>query len=181
MALGDSKTVGDTPWLVSLLSDLNANAEPGWTGTGSALGGSWVDLIAPQIGTVLNTFTPVGTVTDVLCNWGVNDVDRAGSDETTFRTNYGIIIDAIHAKWPAATIRLTIPWKDGEPAGTFDTLAGYIGSIVADHAPYTVLLDDERVWLKGSDNGASETVDGIHYSALGMSLAARAKREAMGY
>lgn len=118
----------------------------------------------------------------VLINLGVNDMVVGGSlpIEATWIANYETLLDAIHSRWPPAQVYLTRPWMQGHDADS-TTLHGRIDTIVSDRSSFVHVLDDEALWLKGSDNGASETTDGTHYSPFGMGLATAAKQAALGY
>lgn len=128
---------------------------------------------------LLASVTVTDPVKEVTMNWGVNEMGALPA-EATWEANYEAIIDKVHTKWPDAQIRLMYPWKQGFDADAA-TLHGWVNVIVAARGPYTHSGADEAVWLKGSDNGVSETVDGIHYSTLGKSLCAKAWLTAMGY
>lgn len=113
----------------------------------------------------------------VLYNIGVNDFGIASHAQWVADVEY--VIDAIHAKWPESKVYLTKPWKRNFDA-TADTFAGWIDEIVAARS-FVYVGDDERVWLKGSDNGATMTADGIHYTAAGQAQAAVQKQAVLGY
>ena len=156
-------------------------------------------LIAPETGIVLNNAGVSGATvasaladitarlailsvqpTAILMNWGVNDMIGSLPAEATWEANYESIIDQAHAKWPLAPIYLTRPWKVGfdAPAATLHT---WIDVIVAARSTFVHVGDDEAIWLKGSDNGASETTDGIHYSTLGNALKVSQEKAILGW
>jgi hypothetical protein len=99
-----------------------------------------------------------------LINLGVNGMPT--QEETATKTYYQYIIDALHTKWPAIKIYLTKPWMRGYDTES-TTLAGWIDDLIAANPGVCFVADDESIWLKGADNGATMTVDGVHYSVAG--------------
>jgi lysophospholipase L1-like esterase len=126
----------------------------------------------------LANINPTEPVIAVTMNWGANDV-AAMPTESAFETNYETIIDAVHAKWPTATIRIMRSWRRGFDTES-DTLATWINVIQAAR-PFTVLGPDERIWLKAGDNGTTNTTDGVHYSTPGNIECAAQWKTALGY
>lgn len=183
LLLGDSKTalvpLGNT-WPADLTSALNSASAPlNWILSNKGLSGA---TVAGQAGTtilanLMDTAGDPSSYVAVLVNLGVND--GIPVTEATWKANYQDILTAIHAKLPSALVYLTRPWKT--TGGThWDTIAAYIDDLVAANA-FARLGDDERVWLKGSDNGATNTSDGTHYSAAGEAAAVTAKKTVLGY
>lgn len=115
--------------------------------------------------------------TAVLFNLGVNDFGAA--TEAGWKADVQYIAAAVHARWPQALFYLMRPWKQGHNA-TADTYAGWIADIVAG-CSYCRSGPDERSWLKGADDGATNTTDGIHYSAAGQAAAAAQWKTTLGY
>jgi lysophospholipase L1-like esterase len=60
-------------------------------------------------------------------------------------------------------------------------MAGYIATLIADDPTYIIQGVDERVTLKGSDNGATYTFDGIHPNAIGYQAVADTTRTILGF
>lgn len=164
MVLGDSKSVPVPAfWGTALLTALG----PGWAAHNSAVAGTNIRSEAPIIAAKLATM-PNRPTTDevrVLLNWGANDLNDPPA-EATWEANYLTILDACHAKWPTARLYVTRPWRQGFDANA-DLYATRIGHLVTARPGIVFLGPDERLVLKGSDNGVSETTDGVHYSALG--------------
>lgn len=118
----------------------------------------------------------------VWLNWGANEIVWAGVPaEATWNGYYYTILDAIHAKWPGVQCYISRPWAKTYDAGA-DTLAGRIATVVAARSTFAYLGDDERVWMKGADDGATNAdADGIHYSTAGQAACAAAKLAVLGY
>ena len=116
-----------------------------------------------------------------MLNWGANEMVWAGLPaEATWRGYYTTILDAIHAKWPDATCYLMRPWAQGQDADAA-TLSGWISTVVAARSSFAAVGPDEAVWLKGVDDGATNTTDGVHYSTAGHAAAVTAWLTVLGY
>jgi hypothetical protein len=113
----------------------------------------------------------------VLVNATVNSIGAVGLQ---WQTDLAYIVDAMHTKYPSALVYIAKPWRQGYDAQC-DTLAGYIDTIIAARAGWAFAGHDERVWLKGADDGATMTYDGIHYTAVGNTEAASQWQTALGY
>lgn len=109
-------------------------------------------------------------VSHVLMNWGANDCKNLPA-AATWQAEVLAMIDAASAAWPGVKVYLMRPWRRdyyGEDVSAeLDTIAGWIDAVVAARPGVAFLGPDERVWLKGADNGATMTTDGTHYSAAG--------------
>lgn len=112
-----------------------------------------------------------GTPDFAIVNIGVNDIASL-PDEATWKSNYGYVLDAIHTKWAACTILVAYPWEQGQDTNA-NTMAGWIDTVLSTRAWAAVGLD-ERVTIKGDDDGATNTSDGLHYSDAGQAAAAAA-------
>lgn len=111
-----------------------------------------------------------------LLNIGANDASAA---EAAWKANVNSVLDAIHAKFPTALVYITKPWRR-DAVAAMNTLAGWIDTVVAGRA-FARAGDDERTWMEGGDNGATNTTDGIHYSVAGQTAAAAQKQAILGY
>ena len=179
MTLGDSKTQTGN-WQDGLTVALQLASGLRWETQNAGVSGATVATAAASISTILaglsDTLDPQ---VEVLCNWGANDAVSMPA-EATFKANYTAILDAIHAKWPQAKARMTIPWRRGYDANC-DTLATWIAAVQASRATFAYIADDERVWMKGADNGATMTADGTHYSATGRVEKISQSKTVLGY
>lgn len=114
----------------------------------------------------------------VLINLGVNDVGSLPL-EADWKINYGAIIDSLHAKWPEATIVCMRVWREGEDSNC-DTLNQWIDDLVLSRS-FSIAGPDERIFLKGDDNGATYTVDGVHPTLEGYELTSLQWASVIGY
>lgn len=169
VAMGDSKTANNAQysWVKNLDNKYNAPglylaapvlATSGWTST----------QLKNAVDAWLATYSSVVAPAWVLINIGANGWVEADVQYT---------LDAIHAAWPNAQARLTGVWKNTG----IQVSAAQIASACTGRTAWCAMGADEFVYLKGSDNGASETYDGQHYSAFGARQAAAAWRTALGY
>lgn len=167
MTLGDSKTDREE-WQAALVTDADAATGATWTFSNMGVSGQTVaSAITYPVSAMLSQMPgggESGTNAIVLLNWGVNDTNSMPT-EAQWKADYLTILDAVHAKWPHAEVYLMRPWKTGKDTEC-DTLAGWIDDIVASR-DFANLGPDERLWLKGADNGATMTSDGVHYSEAG--------------
>lgn len=165
-AVGDSKTiVSVNTWPASLTSTLNVNENARYAKIGfAAASGRTVATAQDNIDAELAAITD--TASKVFLNLGVNDAMAGLPAEAAWKADYLYILDALHTKWPGATVYLTRPWTRGE-ATDCNTLATWIADCQALRPTFSSLGDDERVWLEGGDDGVTMTTDGVHYSAAG--------------
>lgn len=123
----------------------------------------------------------------VVTTLGVNDLgfgaSQSGSNplnETIWTTQYLSIIDQIRAQWPAVPIYIELPWKVGFDGWCADLHTWIVNDIVPARSGLHAGAD-EAIVLKGSDNGASETLDGVHPSTTGNAAIAAALQSATGH
>ncbi len=180
--LGDSKSV--TPantWPTLLQSNLaSATLQPAPTYSG-AISGATVATTLANITNILNgaPYQRPESYQYVLINLGVNDDNSGLPVEATWESNYKAILDAIHARWPDALVYLSKPWERNNDSN-MDVIAGWIDHVVASKS-YARNGHDERIWMKGSDNGATYTTDGIHPNTAAQSVLAAQWLSALGY
>jgi hypothetical protein len=172
------------PWyLVDQAGRSNAtvlDSVPGTPGTGVD---QLISDLMPQLLSV-----QAGTVADVSMNWGVNEMtpgDNPASlpNETTWTNGYKAIIDYVQTLWPGSRVFLTYPWRAGysaQPAELHSRIDDVIAWCAGEgYACFPGV--DEAVTIEGGDNGATATLDGVHYSAAGNVIYAEALKAAMGY
>jgi lysophospholipase L1-like esterase len=178
--MGDSKSVTGESWITQLSSSLQV-ATNGASAQGYGNGGWTVAQTASSATSIVNSLSAGTNV--ILLNLGVNDVGfvapYALPDQTWWQNNYLAIIDAVRVRFPSASIYLMRPWKQGTDT-EMDSLATWIGNVQAARAG-VFLGPDERSWLKGADNGATMTSDGVHYSAAGQTECAAQWKQILGY
>jgi lysophospholipase L1-like esterase len=185
--MGDSKSISANSWGTTLLAELNAAGASinfNWseiTPRNWAVNGTTVAALKSSINTYLasHTIDPRASQYVFLINFGSNDAPLAPL-EATWKSDYAYIIDAILVKYPAAKIYITKPWGTSY-AAWWTTFSTWIDDIVALYPGQVFVGDDERTWLEGGDNGATNTIDGVHYSAAGQTAKVAAIRAALGY
>lgn len=104
----------------------------------------------------------------VLFNLGANDFSSWATDgfAEQWETRLGAVLDAIHAKWPSATIYVATPWVQSAAASAVAGMAAAVGRQVAARS-YCRNGHNERSWLAAGDDGDTMTTDGTHYSEAG--------------
>lgn len=178
---GDSKTGSYLDWITELVASVAAAGghakahDPNLGRSGYTLA-----LQKARIDADLAAMPASSLCTSALLNIGVNDVMTALPDEATWKTNYKYVIDAILAKYPRINVYVAYPWGRGRDANCA-TLKTWIDAIIADYAVGVYAGHDENVWLKGADDGATMTTDGIHYSAAGHTALAALWKTILGY
>lgn len=97
----------------------------------------------------------------VLLNFGVND-SHQGLTQATFEADYGYVLDAVHARWPAATLLVARVWAASCTGCDSPIDSTWIPNVLSSRTCFARYGFDERVWLTNGD-----TTDGIHYSDSG--------------
>ena len=185
MCIGDSRTRFGG-WQDLLIAGLNqaTGRIPSWsirTNTNERVGNS-VSVLGASMSAFLDCpESALAYPTYVLMNFGYADMLGATPNQTTFQNNYLAMVDAVVAKWFNAEIYIDYPWgvlADGNYAAVKGYLQNVIGSRSMCHAGV-----DQGVTLKGGDNGATYTQDGVHFNsnAAGKTAYAAAMQAAMGY
>lgn len=186
---GDSKTYLDG-WQEHLIATVNISGGHGyWTfwngGKSAATANSYASDLAGILAGGAPATSPAPAadadgVDIVLHNIGVNDLPALPAG-ATWRADYASAIDTIHSRWPRATVYLMRPWQRGYDAEAA-TVAGWIATVQSTRTSWAVIGPDESVWLKGADNGNTNTSDGIHYSTpTGRIAASNAWQSAVGF
>ena len=174
MTVGDSKTDYPTDWQRFLVAGLGA----GWAESlrYARSGGTVASILALQAGSIARM--PVVPEV-ILVNAGANDL-AALPAAATWRADFGALLDGLHGKWPEAKVYAAKPWKAGQDASA-STMAGWIDTVLSTRSSWALEGLNEAVTIKAGDNGAANTVDGIHYSEpAGNTAAAAAWKIAMG-
>lgn len=173
LLFGDSKTAPTAinTWMAPLVTASETRGGS-WQYYDVGVGGATVATLTTALTATLAAMPVANLAGDirVLINLGVNDM-LALPAEATWTANYLTILDAIHEKWPTARVYLMRPWARTQDANS-DTVAGWVAAIVAARSSFVSIGPDERIWLKGADDGATMTTDGTHYSAAGNTAAA---------
>lgn len=160
LLIGDSKTAQDG-WSASLTAALGFDTAADNRAVSGSTVADWAGYIATKLASPRPTRSPT-----VLINLGVNDMTGGLPAEATWKADYTTVIHTIHSVMPDSPVYLMRPWKQGYDADAA-TLNTWIADLVAADPTYVHTGPDEAVWLKGSDNGATNTSDGIHYSTAG--------------
>lgn len=116
----------------------------------------------------------------VLVNISINDLL---TDTATFTANLGAIADAFHRKWSRAKVGFALVWSTGgqDNLTELTALNNAIVAVALARMPWAFVGPDERAFLPGGDNGATNTTDGVHPNRTGYTLTATAWQAAMGY
>jgi lysophospholipase L1-like esterase len=190
LMIGDSKTAAttDMPSMVGYLP-LMASSLGNWHENPPryAVSGMHITDMAIAIPGVLTTLN--ATPDYILMNMGVTDLHTGPYIPlpATFQTDYGIILDALHAKWPFTRIYLMRVWKrwisveanwGPEIAQIDDTI---IPALIATRSTWCFFGPDERIFLEGGDDGVTLTTDGVHPNHAGYIVTAAAWKTALGY
>lgn len=163
-AYGDSKSAyGYHPLSLDVYLLAEATWEKHWWVRAFGISGASTTSLAARVDADLAGLDAKFIPRYVMISLGSNDISAA---QETLETNYAAIADAIHAKWPSALVGITRPWvrtKDDEA----DVAAAAVAAVVATRSPWCVVGPDEKVLLRGSDDGVTYTIDGIHPNTAG--------------
>lgn len=143
-----------------------------WTIYNVAVGGKTLYSLTDGIASNLAALPDTPAPDCALINIGANDVANLGTEEYC-KGKLRTYVEAINAKWATTPIYFMRPWYGAYEAAC-DTLAGYLSDIAGEYA-YVNLGPDERVFIKGDDNGASTTMlpqPNAHPNGWGRRLAA---------
>lgn len=188
LTYGDSKTVpvaglpdalNEFPWQLDLIDNSHCHinhAQLNVIATAGIRTSQRKTLIDAELAAA--TYTPRA----ILYNLGSNDAyysEAEAGDEATWKTNVAYIWDAMHAKWPSAQIWYSETWRQGYDAES-DRMAVWYAELAVGR-DYIHLCDNERSWVKGSDDGATMFWDGVHFSYAGVAEKARRAAACLGY
>lgn len=168
--LGDSKTAGyNIEEYIQVAAALSGQTLPRSLAKIATGGWQTADLAA-NIDASLAAYS--GTPDFCLINIGVNDFGET-FDQGTFRADWladmGYVLDALHTKWASTLIRVAQVWRQGydDQAAILDD--DYIVTAISGRS-YCAIGMDERTFLPGGDDGATNTIDGTHPSTAGLIL-----------
>jgi lysophospholipase L1-like esterase len=188
--MGDSKTAATAvnPWQPALDATLTLATGEDWVLTRNAIGGLTMPQALAQFTSLMAMGQPSEdwAVREVLLNFGVNDAATIPGvltvdGQALWVSQWVQLFDLIHARFPQARVFAARPWMRDGADSDYDTLAAGIAAAVAERPAFAAVGMDERVWLKGADDGATMTTDGIHYSAAGAAEAAAQWAAVLGY
>jgi lysophospholipase L1-like esterase len=183
LGIGDSKTANNPNWRTYVTDLMGANGKRwvSWPLTYS--NGGWTTQNVKD-GIDAYLASAVGTPNYIIANLGANDV-AAGDPGVTWKTNTMYWISACHVKYPNAQVYLTKSWRRGTSQNIIDGEAAvntYTDQILADptYSSYTHIGVNEADFMPGSDDGATNTQDGIHPTSVGATLWAAAMKTVLG-
>lgn len=180
LTYGDSKTLPNA-WQPVLAASIPAQVGFSYGPSGTsplgvyARGGQSMAALKAAVDADLAGFTSDYFMRYVLVNATVN----GWPDLTNTEADLAYIVDAFHAKFPLARVYIVKPWMRGQDAAA-NTFAAEVDNILSTRA-WASVGHDERVWLKGADDGAAMTVDGVHYSTAGINACAAQWKAILGY
>jgi hypothetical protein len=170
---GDSKTYHGFEsggWALTVVAACNAASQQTWhAADGGASGAQIKDWQAVWDASYWAHSLSAGDESYCLMNFGVNDALPqffSFYTEASWKGYFAAAVAQVLSQWPTTKIYVAQVWGQSEDANC-DTIDGWIAAAVVTEqaAGHQVsLAHDERVWLKGADNGATMTSDGVHYS-----------------
>jgi lysophospholipase L1-like esterase len=179
--IGDSKT-SLSVMREPLLNNLSSITGRRWVERPARIGVSGIttDLMAAQVDADIAAMAGITEPRDIIINLGANDM---GTDlpKADWKADTEYIILAYHAAFPSANIRLTKVWR---ATASYPAVKTRMDQAIDElYATYNWLATgiNEADFIPGSDNGATNTTDGVHPSGAGGLLAAEAWKTAMGY
>lgn len=178
---GDSKTmVRRTQG--SLMSRLEEGDGSRWLYDAVGRSGYTVSQQAALIATDLANVPSSVNPSFVIINLGTNDA-AALPAENTWKANYRTIIEAIHAKWPSATIWLVKPVRlsgtpPSSPVAAVATMHSYIDGLAGEYAYVEIGFDETA--LENGDSYVTYFADFAHPNQAGYAQCAVLQMTAMG-
>lgn len=187
VAIGDSKTYGGS--CGQPVGAYRPHLEAGLKATGNwgdvqfmrsyAAPGVTTAGAAAQIDAYIASMVEVEKVPEwALVNLGANDgpLYEAGNlVEATWKANTGYVLDAVHAKWPAAKVRVMRWIRTDTPLAMAALNDNWLPAVLATRAAWAEVGPDERTFLPG------HLCDVTHADATGDALTAAEWQAAMGY
>jgi lysophospholipase L1-like esterase len=189
LTFGDSKTWAGG-WQGPLETELETETGQTWTSYNGGANSAALTIHAGNQGWAVNYLNVLDaqmleapTVQQArviaLINIGVNDFCCSGFNGAAWKTAMLTLIDRISQRWPDSEKYIAIPWSRGHDAEA-DAMSVLIDEVIIER-PTVRRGPDERVWLKGADDGATMTSDGVHYSAAGNAQAPIEWMTSFGY
>lgn len=188
-AIGDSKSTGAT-WVAPFLTRVRDATTGVWQEAPLRLSASGRSNFSTR--TFIDAWLAAATDTPafVVFYLGVNDVNGDSAD--VLRDGTGVLwkadvaynLDAVHTKWPSATVYVRKVGKAGD--ATIDskllTLDDTLMPAVLSTRPWAVFIGDDRlsVSIEGGDDYATRTTDGIHPTTAGYLLIALEEKAGIG-
>lgn len=114
-----------------------------------------------------------------LLDIGIND-RAAMPPAAEWQADFAAILDALRAKWPEIQVWVMYPWARGADAQAA-TLHSWIDTVISTRSDWVHVAGDEAVWMKGSDDGATLTDDGVHPNEAGYEVMATVWLTGMGF
>lgn len=173
--VGDSKSVGGT-WPDQLIGRLpNFGEDP----ARMAVSGITTYTMKTNIDGYLST--RAGNPRFICINLGVNEVSGVAGYTNEWKAACAYILDALHAKYPAAQIYWARMWTRGWETNMNLVDDVLIPAVLASRSQWASVGIDEREIIEGGDNGATYTTDGVHPNTAGYLLEAAAWETLLGY
>lgn len=127
----------------------------------------------------------VGMPDYIFYNLGANDTPpgiEPAPTQTEWTQWTSTNLDKLHAKWPNAQVYVAVAWTRLYP-DLANFRAQWTANILSSNgrSNWAFPGPDERTYLPGSDNGATMTEDGVHYSPLGEYRTSQEWRKRIGY
>jgi lysophospholipase L1-like esterase len=164
--IGDSRTL-QGGWPDVLMSQLNgANVLPYSSyriNQETALDWSYTQLGPNAAQYLADSSSSLGYFERIGIQLGEHDM--VGSTTSSIGTNATLLVDAINAKFPSAKLYIDFPWALPADAN-YASAKSQLQAVIAARSSFCFAGVDQGVVLKGGDNGASETSDGIHFSSI---------------
>ncbi len=159
----------------TLAAAINAADGNNWTAYNGGRNSAALVITAGNAGFALNYMSGVDAILGsiptrdharvvALINFGANDYCCGLPSQATWEATATDLVDRVRNRWPQAEVHFEYPWTRGYDSQA-NTFATWIDDIRAARALGTG--PDERVWMKGADDGATMSSDGTHYSAAG--------------
>jgi hypothetical protein len=125
----------------------------------------------------------------VLYQIGVNEFGSITQAQWIANVEY--VLDTMHARWPAAAMYLSKPWKCAPANGVCtadaiaDQYAAWVDQVVSERSSFVNVGDDERAWFKPNYLAYSDDTGnlvGLHfYTPSGQARKTLETKTLLGY